>query len=265
VPADVQGREGTAILDNTDDDPDGGYAGVYVENSTLIGKPLPAVRQLGYHWFGTIEPQPGNLSLNLPLDTTGDDATDGYAFVDAYYCPGVDGVVDVVNDPECGIWYLGVEYDNWAALVAAFPTGKIADDDSLPFVVAERTPAEPPALWVVRNVKFGKGGKVGPDARTRWRARRAPSRLRRGPPAATPDLAVACSGAPAGFRCERSSELPTPHWATSPVAQRANASQASVPDATSRSGCDTINASPPHSVTGAAGRACGNPRPRARR
>lgn len=154
-----KGAKGPAILDNTDDDPDGGYAGVYVENSTLIGRPLPAVRQLGYHWFGTIEPQPGNLSLNLPLDTTGDDATDGYAFVDAYYCPGVDGVVDVVNDPECGIWYLGVEYENWAALVAAFPTGKIADDDNLPFVVAERTPAEPPALWVVRNVKFGKGGK----------------------------------------------------------------------------------------------------------
>lgn len=154
-----KGAKGPAILDNTDDDPAGDYSGVYVEESTLIGALLADVRQLGYHWIGTIDPLPGNLSLNLPLDTTGDGATDGYAFIDAYYCPGVDGVVDAVNDPACGIWYLGIEYANWAALVAAFPTGTIATDGSLPFVIAERTPAEPSALWQVRNVKLGKGGR----------------------------------------------------------------------------------------------------------
>ena len=154
-----RGAKGPALLDNTDDDPAGDYAGVYVVESTLIGQPLADVRQLGYHYVGTIEPLPGNLSLNLPLDTTGDGATDGYAFIDAYYCAGVDGVVDAVSDPACGIWYLGVEYANWAALVAAFPAGTIATDGSLPFVIAERTPAEPPALWRVNNVKLGKGGK----------------------------------------------------------------------------------------------------------
>lgn len=150
------GAKGSATLDNTDTNPNGDYAGVYIENSTLLGQTLSNVTQLSYNYTGTVSPLPGDMSLNVPIDITGDSATDGYAFVDAYYCPGVGGFVDVINDPNCGIWFLGTEYANWAALAAAYPAATVSD---IAFVIAERTPSEPAALWTVNNVKLGKAGK----------------------------------------------------------------------------------------------------------
>jgi hypothetical protein len=153
------GAKGKASLDLTSGDPDGDYAGVFTNDSNLYGAPLGSVTQAGYQYSGPFAPQPGNLSYNIPIDTDGNGTTDAYAFVDAFYCPGTNGNVDIVNDPNCGIYLGGVVfYPNWAALVAAFPAGKVATDNFV-FVVAERTPSEPSAVWTVGNVKFGKGGK----------------------------------------------------------------------------------------------------------
>ena len=153
------GAKGTATLDNTDTNPSGDYAGVYILNSTLFGQLLTNVKQLSYHYSGNIAPQPGNLSLNLPIDTNNDGSTEAYAFVDAYYCPGTNGTVDVIHDLNCGIYYGGtIFYPNWAALVAAYPGAKVATDNYM-FVIAERTPSEDSALWTVGNVMLGKGGK----------------------------------------------------------------------------------------------------------
>jgi hypothetical protein len=148
------GARGPAILDNSSSDPDGDYSGVYVLNSTIYGMTLGDITQLSYNYSGNIAPQPGNLSLNIPIDTTGEGDTDAYSFVDAFYCPGVDGHVDIVNDANCGIWFNGVFYENWAALVEAFPTATVADD-AFAFIVAERTPSEPAATWTITAVKFG--------------------------------------------------------------------------------------------------------------
>lgn len=153
-----RGAMGPAILNNSSDDPDGDYSGVYYENSSIYGSLLSDITQLGYKYTGTIDPMPGNLSMNLPIDTTGDGLSDGYAFIDAYYCPGTAGVVDVIHDDECGIWYLGVEYGSWVEFIAAFPIATVATDN-FAFVVAERTPTEPAATWRVWNVKFGKPGR----------------------------------------------------------------------------------------------------------
>jgi hypothetical protein len=119
---------------------------------------------MSYHYTASIvgggDPQPGNLSYNIPIDSDGDGDFDFYLFVDAFYCPGVDGVVDIVNDPGCGVFQNGtIFFANWDAFVAAFPNGKVADDGSFVFIIAERTPAEPHAVYTVNNVKFGKGGK----------------------------------------------------------------------------------------------------------
>ena len=159
------GAKGPATLDNTDTNPNGDYSGVYIINSTLFGQLLSNVTQLSYNYTGTIAPLPGNLSLNLPIDLSPTDGTtNAYAYIDAFYCPGVAGYVDVINDPNCGIWYgspsppVGVFYANWAAFVAAYPGAKVATDQYM-FVIAERTPAEGPAFWTVSNVKLGKGGK----------------------------------------------------------------------------------------------------------
>ena len=62
----------------------------------------------------------------------------------------------MITDATCGIWFNGLEYANWTAFVATFPTATVTD---LPFIIAERTPAEGPAMWTVGNVKLGKAGK----------------------------------------------------------------------------------------------------------
>jgi hypothetical protein len=153
------GAKGPATLDNTANNPSGDYAGVYVQNTTMSGQPLSSITQLSYQYTGTISPLPGDLSLNVPIDTNNDHVTDFYAFIDAYYCPGTDGKVDVIHDANCGIWAGGVVfYSNWAAFVAAYP-GAVVTSTALPFVIAERTPAEVPAVWRVNNVTLGKPGK----------------------------------------------------------------------------------------------------------
>jgi predicted small lipoprotein YifL len=146
------GAKGPATLDNTDTNTAGDYAGVYVDNTTLFGQPLGKVTQLSYNYTGTTVPTPGDLSLNLPI------SVGGYAYIDAFYCPGVAGAVNVITDVTCGIWFNGSEYANWTAFVAAFPTASVSAD-ALPFIIAERVPAEGPAMWTVSNVKLGKAGK----------------------------------------------------------------------------------------------------------
>lgn len=153
------GAKGAATLNNTDTNPAGDYAGVYIAETTLSGQPLSKVAQLGYSYSGSSVPHPGNLSLNVPIDTDGNGSTNGYAFIDAAYCAGTGGRVDVINDASCGIYYQGVTYyGNWAQFVMAYPLAKVATD-ALPFVIAERTPSEAGALWTVSNVKLGKAGK----------------------------------------------------------------------------------------------------------
>jgi hypothetical protein len=153
------GAKGTATLDNSSSSATGDYSGVYTLESTVYGQWLTDLTQLSYHYEGSIAPQPGNLSYNIPIDANGNGSTEFYAFVDAYYCPGVNGNVNITTDPSCGIWAGGVTfYPNWAAFVAAYPGAKVATDNYV-FIVAERTPAEGPAVWTVGGVKFGKGGK----------------------------------------------------------------------------------------------------------
>lgn len=153
------GAKGSATLNNTDSVATGDYAGVYIAESTLAGQPLTSVTQLGYRYSGASVPHPGSLSLNVPIDTNGDGSTDGYAFIDAAYCPGTGGQVNVVNDASCGIYYQGTTYyGSWAQFVMAYPGAKVATDN-LAFVIAERTPAEAPVTWMVSNVKLGKAGK----------------------------------------------------------------------------------------------------------
>jgi hypothetical protein len=153
------GAKGSATLNLSSSIVTGDYAGVYTLDSNLYGALLTDVTQLSYHYTGTIAPTPGNLSYNIPIDTDGNGTTNFYAFVDAFYCPGVNGVVDIVKDSVCVIYEGGVTpRANWAAFLAANPGAKVATDNFV-FIVAERTPSEPSAIWTVNNVKFGKAGK----------------------------------------------------------------------------------------------------------
>lgn len=91
------------------------------------------------------------------MDTSGGGLTSVYAYIDAYYCPGTNGTVDVIHDSNCAIWLGGTEYSNWADLVAANP-GATVGTDGQPFIVAERTPSEASAVWTISNVQLGKLG-----------------------------------------------------------------------------------------------------------
>ena len=164
----TNGAKGSAILANTDvSNTTGDYAGAYVQNTTLAGQALNQVTQLGYNYSGTKSPTPTELSLNVPVDTSGDGFTDFYVYIDAAadggHCTGVLNAsgtmtVNVITDPNCGIYENGVTFRaNWAALVAANPGAKVATD-ALPFVIAERVPSDVAQTWTVSNVVLGKPG-----------------------------------------------------------------------------------------------------------
>ena len=151
--------KGGATLNNADSNVNGDYSGVYIQGSNLIGKNLANVGNLSYNYSGNVTPGPGDLSLNVPVDVNGDGNTDAYLFIDAAYCGGTGGHVDVINDANCGIYYNGsVFYPNWAAVVAAYPGATVTSD--LPFIVAERTPSEPSAIWTISNVHLGKAART---------------------------------------------------------------------------------------------------------
>lgn len=154
-----KGAKGAATLGLTSSNASGDYAGVYTLESKMYNTLLSNLTQLSYQYSGTVVPQPGNLSYNIPIDGNTDGTTDFYLFVDAYYCPGVGGLVDIINNPTCVMYAGGVTaYANWATFVAAYPGAQIANDQYA-FIVAERTPSEPSAIWTINNVKFGKAGK----------------------------------------------------------------------------------------------------------
>jgi hypothetical protein len=157
------GAKGPATLAVNSSSPTGDYAGVYTLDSNMYGADVSKLTQLSYKYSGTIVPSAGNLSYNIPIDTNGDGTTEFYLFVDAandgLHCAGTGGNVDIIHDANCIMYEGGVTpRANWDAFVAANPGAKIATDNYV-FIIAERTPAEPAAVWTVQNVKFGKAGK----------------------------------------------------------------------------------------------------------
>ncbi len=143
--------DGTATLNNSGGDTDGEYSGVYLSNSNLDGKLLSEINKLSFTYTG--EATAGSPRLTFPLDKDGDGVTDVYASVGAYYCNDGAGLVDVLNDPTCTIYLndgSAGPWANWAELIAANPTWKVAK--ALPFIIADDA-----GTWTVSNVQLGKG------------------------------------------------------------------------------------------------------------
>ena len=149
-----KGAKGPATLDNTVLVGSGDYAGVYVFNSNLNGKPIGQIDHLSFIYIGT--PTNGSPRITLPIDTTGDGVLDDYLSISAYWCNDGAGLVDAIHDSTCIIFLnsngttpVG---QNWAEMVAAHPTWTITNDSA--FVIADD-----PGIWTVYNVTLGKPGK----------------------------------------------------------------------------------------------------------
>ena len=127
------------------------YAGVYLQNTNLDGKPLSIVNQLGFTYAGSAAGA-GAPRISLPVDTTGSGATGLWMYLSAFYCNDGTGKLDALNDATCTIWLSnGASYANWAALVAAHPSWRVATDN-VSFVIVDE-----PGHWTVSDVRLGRG------------------------------------------------------------------------------------------------------------
>ena len=129
----------------------GQYAGVY---KNAESKPLSKVR---FHMVSYGDVQGGAPRFSIALDTDGNKkTTEFYAFLDAYNCGAEVGdnptFAETTIDTalaNCKVNAGGVDYANWAALVAAHPSWQTSKAKS--FVIADV-----PGEYHVKNISLYK-------------------------------------------------------------------------------------------------------------
>ena len=134
----------------------GEFAYAYYSTSTggyfpnAWDKKLGSITQLSFRYAGT-DPA-GALRWSIQIDANGDGsgAEPNYVFIGADACNDGTGLVDVINDSTCTIYYGSEVYPNWGAFVAAYPTATL----NFAFVIAD-------APWTgsISSLKIGKPGK----------------------------------------------------------------------------------------------------------
>lgn len=117
------------------------YAGVYVNSWRNTGGTLLSSVSFAFS-YECASPSSdcvagGSPRWSIPVDTTGDGKTDGYAFVDANNC-GQAGQGSGNVGTSCPVFYSGngVLYPSWGAFAAANPTATIGN--SVPFIIADQ-------------------------------------------------------------------------------------------------------------------------------
>ena len=143
-----------ARLVTTDGDPDGSYAGVYLQNTNLDGKKLADVNKLAFSYSGT-GASGGSPRFSIPIDTDGNGTWDLFAFIDTMGCNDGSanvGTLDAIGDATCTVALSnGPIYANWAAFAAANPTYRIASN-TVSFIVQDQ-----PGNFLITNIQIGKG------------------------------------------------------------------------------------------------------------
>lgn len=149
---------GGATLDATDKDenPNNQYAGVYYPRSFLSGRAVdtinPSSVSFTYAALGETSASGGSPRLSIPIDVTGEGATDAFAFVDTLGCN--DGTPDngtlSLANANCKVSYGATVSPSWAAFANANPTWRIATDIP-PFVIADQF-----GMWTVTNVHLAE-------------------------------------------------------------------------------------------------------------
>ncbi len=145
-----KGAKGSATLDVTG----AGAAALYYTgyNDSVYGVLLSDLSQLSFTYTGT--PTAGSPRFSVPVDENNDGLTEAFAFVPAISCNNGNGLVNVINDSTCTIYYGSNSYANWAAFAQAYPAAEIALSDNYLFVISDDI-----GTWTVNNVTIGKPGK----------------------------------------------------------------------------------------------------------
>jgi hypothetical protein len=152
----------SATLNNVPLGQDGAYSGVYFVPDSLTGDMLADVTALSFNFTGSGVPATGPR-FTIPVDADIDeDALDGvrdfYITMDAPRdCNDGAGFADAIHDATCTIYTLGLDpategttplAANWAAMVAAHPTWKVATGTS--FIISDGS-----GTWSLSNVHIG--------------------------------------------------------------------------------------------------------------
>lgn len=94
---------------------------------------------------------------SIPIDENGDQVTEAFAFVSFADCNNGAGLVDVINDTTCTVYYKGVAYPNWYTFSHTDGTNYRISFGDYAFIIADLSGA--PGVWTVSNVQVGKPGK----------------------------------------------------------------------------------------------------------
>lgn len=134
----------------------GEYAYAYYGTSTggyfpnAWDKQLESITQLSFRYAGT-DPA-GALRWSIQIDANGDGSGPeaDYVFIGADACNDGSGLVDVINDGTCAIYFGADVYSNWGAFTAAYPDATLY----FAFVIADA-----PWAGTISSLKIGKPGK----------------------------------------------------------------------------------------------------------
>ena len=135
----------SATIDNAS----GQYGGVYTKSKNQNGMLISGV---SFSFESTGDVGGGAPRFSIPINTEGGAGTvAGYAFLAANGCGGTSGVPTTVSTESstCRVNFLSQDYDNWAALAAAFPTARIAQS-RIPFIIADA-----PGSYAVNSIDLG--------------------------------------------------------------------------------------------------------------
>jgi hypothetical protein len=125
----------------------GQFGGVYIQSKSQSGNLLSAV---SFSFVSTGDVTGGAPRFSIPINTDGGGGSvAGYAFIDAAGCGGASGATTTVSTSSsgCHVNFLSVDYANWAALAAAFPTARVSQGH-FPFIIADGSAG----TYVVSNV-----------------------------------------------------------------------------------------------------------------
>ena len=120
------------------------YAGVYLRNKSLAGKPFASLSSLSFDYDGDIT----GGSPRFSLQVIGSDGRDGWVFVDAQSCDAdADNTVDPINQVDCVVsgYYWNADdtqesfyYSSWSAFLGGEEGATVGSEN--PFVIYDFAP-----------------------------------------------------------------------------------------------------------------------------